>query len=124
MRNVSCTLLILALAGCAQTHQPIIDQRQIADPARYQFDLAECRQYAEQVSPAASAAKSGAVGAAVGAVLGLAVGAIGGNAGQGAAIGAITGGGSGAVGGALAGGRDQETVIANCLRGRGYAVLR
>lgn len=116
-------VLCLAVAACAQSYQPMVDFRG-ADTSRYPADLAECRQYAEQLSPAGDAATAGVVGAAVGAVLGLAVGAVTGSAGQGAAVGAITGGGGGAVSGAVAGGREQETVIANCLRNRGYAVLR
>ena len=38
------------LAGCAQSYQPVVDTRG-QDTGRYQQDLYECRQYAEQTSP-------------------------------------------------------------------------
>ena len=62
------------------------------DSARYQQDLFECRQYAEQVSPAGKAAVSGLGGAAAGAALGAITGALVGgvSAGSGAAVGAAT----------------------------------
>ncbi|HNB26061.1 MAG TPA: glycine zipper family protein, partial [Alphaproteobacteria bacterium] len=50
------------LAGCAQSYQPVVDTRG-HDTARYQQDLYECRQYAEQVSPAGNAAAAAQVDA-------------------------------------------------------------
>ncbi len=110
------------LAGCAQSYQPIVDTKG-QDTARYQQDLYECRQYAEQVSPAGNAAVGGLGGAAGGAALGAIVGAITGSAGTGAALGAATGGAVGVAGGAYKGVNDQQRIINNCLRGRGYSVL-
>jgi outer membrane lipoprotein SlyB len=112
----------LGIAGCAQSYQPVVDTKGV-DSARYQQDLYECRQYAEQVSPAGDAAVGGLAGAAGGAALGAIVGAFTGGAGTGAAIGAATGGAVGVAGGAGKGITDQQRIINNCLRGRGYNVL-
>ena len=123
MKRLSMVLVAaLGLAGCAQSYQPVVDTKGV-DSARYQQDLYECRQYAEQTSPAGDAAVGGVAGAAGGAALGAIVGAFTGNAGQGAAIGAATGGAVGVAGGAGKGINDQQTIINNCLRGRGYSVL-
>lgn len=112
------------LAGCAQTYQPVVDTRG-HDTTRYQADLFECRQYAEQVSPVGDAAVGAAGGAAAGAALGAITGAlIGGiGAGEAAAFGAATGGALGLGGGAAYGVNEQQQIIDQCLRGRGYNVL-
>jgi hypothetical protein len=112
------------LAGCAQSYQPVVDTKGV-DSARYQQDLYECRQYAEQKSPAGDAAIGALGGAAGGAALGAITGAIlpGASAGTGAALGAATGGTVGVAGGAYKGVNDQQRIIDNCLRGRGYSVL-
>ena len=122
-RPIIASSMLLALAGCAQSYEPIIDTKGV-DQAQYQQDLAECRTYAEQVSSGQEAAASGLGGALLGGALGAVAGAFGGNAGTGAAL----GGGVGSVAGAASGGghaaEDQRQVIANCLRHRGYSVLR
>ena len=124
MRLLSPALLAAALlAGCAQSYQPIVDMNGV-DPARYQQDLAECRHYAEEVSPAGEAVAGGAVGAVLGSALGAVAGAFGGDAGSGAALGAGLGGVSGGASGGLGGAAGQRQVIDNCLAHRGYAVLR
>jgi outer membrane lipoprotein SlyB len=109
-------LLGLLLAGCA-SHKIIIDKEGV-DMAKYERDLAACREYAEEV-PSGEEVGKGAVG---GAVIGGAVGAI-----LGGRRGAETLGGVGAVTGAARGGgraeREKEQVVKNCLRGRGYRVL-
>jgi hypothetical protein len=102
----------------------MIDARTVDDPGRYQADLAECRAYAEQVSPVEEAAGSAVVGAALGAALGAITGAFTGSAGTGAALGGALGGTTGAAGGAFSGAEGQRDVIRNCLSGRGYSVLR
>ncbi|QEX21064.1 hypothetical protein FRZ61_09850 [Hypericibacter adhaerens] len=124
MRSVASLALVLALglAGCAQSYQPIVDTKGV-DTAKYQQDLYECRQYAEQVSPVGDAATGGLIGAAGGAALGAIVGAFSGGAGTGAAIGAATGGAVGAGAGGVSGVSEQKRIIDNCLRGRGYNVL-
>jgi hypothetical protein len=122
MRRAIALLTATSLCACAQTYDPIIDAKNV-DPAKYQQDLAECRQYAEQVSPVDEAIFAAFAGAALGAALGAATGAIAGNAGQGAAIGAAAGGITGVAGGALHGGQAQQDVIRQCLQGRGYSLL-
>ncbi|HEX7007511.1 MAG TPA: glycine zipper family protein [Alphaproteobacteria bacterium] len=122
-RSVVLSVVALALAACARSYEPIVDMKGV-DQARYQQDLAECRAYAEQVSPAGEAAAGGLLGAGVGAALGAIVGAFGGGAGSGAALGAGVGGVGGAASGGLRGASGQKQVIKNCLSRRGYAVLR
>lgn len=114
-------LLILVIAT-ACTSDPIIDTKGV-DPARYQADLADCRNYADQVSVPGNAAGGGLFGGAAGAAIGAAVGAVTGNPGAGAAVGAAGGGTSGAIGGTARGVSKQDRVVRNCLRGRGYSVL-
>jgi hypothetical protein len=107
----------IAATACAN-YRPIVDQQSIGTVARYETDLSDCQRYAEHVSPAGGAA----VGAILGAALGVAIGAIAGDADLGiyAAGGAL----GGAVGGLGSGAEDQQDVIRNCLRGRGYSVLK
>lgn len=113
-------VFVAALCACAQqpfAHPPIVDMRGV-DAVQYRVDLAECDQYAEQVS----VGQRVAAGAVAGAVIGGAVGAAVGNsntaqrsAGAGAVIGGARGGADGF--------RERNYVIRNCLRNRGYAVL-
>lgn len=119
-RRSFCLLLTLAIAGCAS--DPIIDTKGV-DQARYKADLAECRQYADQVSVTGNAAGGGLLGGAAGAAVGAAIGAVTGNPGTGAAVGAAGGGTSGLIGGTARGASKQDRVVRNCLRGRGYSVL-
>jgi hypothetical protein len=91
--------------------------------ARYEQDLAECRGYAEQVSPAGEAVVGGGLAAALGAAIGAIAGAFGGSAGRGAAMGAGIGGVSGTAAGGAGGVSRQQEVIDRCLIGRGYKVL-
>jgi outer membrane lipoprotein SlyB len=123
-RFLTVAVAMATLTGCAQTYQPVVDTKG-HDSARYQQDLFECRQYAEQVSPAGKAAVSGLGGAAAGAALGAITGALVGgvSAGSGAALGAATGGAVGVGAGAYSGVQEQERIINNCMRGRGYNVL-
>lgn len=110
------------LVGCASTgsgsnFRPIVDNKGV-DLNRYEADLQECQAYAKATP---NAGKSAAGGAAAGAALGLVLALIGGDkklasAGAGAVVG-------GAVG-ASAGETNQRDIIRNCLRGRGYKVLK
>ena len=120
-----CFVIALAaasLAACAQSYQPVIDTKNV-DNAKYQQDLRECRQYAEQVNPYERAAIGTLIGAAGGAALGAVTGAVVGAPGAGAAIGAGVGGLGGAAVGGGTGIEQQKTIIDNCLKNRGYAVL-
>lgn len=113
-RILTCTLSLMVV-GCSGTTGPIVDTKGV-DMTHYQQDLAECQNYAAQVSTGTAVAKGATGGAAVGA----AVGAIaGGSAGRGAGIGAVTGGAQSA----RISDREKAQVVNNCLRGRGYRVL-
>jgi len=105
-------------AGSGDTYTPFVDMQGV-DPARYSSDLSGCRSYAQQIDPNKKAMEGMFAGILVGALVGAAVGGNRYTAEQGA----LAGGGSGL---AAAGGRavlKQETIIANCLAGRGYRVL-
>ena len=107
-------LAVVGLGACASHPDPIIDQKGV-DMAKYEQDLAECKEYASGVKVAEGAAKGGAVGAVVGA----AAGAIGGSAGRGAGYGGL----AGATRSGLDNKREQEAVVKRCIAGRGYKVL-
>ena len=111
------------LAACAQSYQPIVDTKG-QDLSKYQVDLAECRQYAEQVNVGGEAVGTAIAGAAIGAALGAALGAVTGRAGLGASYGAAYGGTSGMAAGGINAATSQIGIIRRCLAGRGYNVLR
>ena len=112
-------LLLLAVSTIlisACTRQQIIIDPAGVDQARYQQDLAECKQLAEQVDQKAGQ------GAVAGAVISGAIGAILGDrrdAERLAGVGAVSGGASGAAHTR----QEKNMVIKNCLRNRGYKVL-
>jgi len=122
MLCIAAGLVAAALAGCADTYRPIVDTETV-DQQTYERDLADCREYARRVDPAADAAKGGVIGGAIGAAVGAVVGALTGNVGRAAAIGAAGGATGGVLRGGLRGGARQERVIRRCLHGRGYRVL-
>jgi outer membrane lipoprotein SlyB len=105
-----------------QQYQPY-QQNQGYQVRNYQQDLAECQAYANQVSPVQDAAVGALGGAALGAGLGALTGAAvkGVSVGEGAAVGAIGGGVLGLAGGAYSGHQNQQDVLNNCMRGRGYS---
>ncbi|MFQ5617977.1 MAG: hypothetical protein ACE5FR_03310 [Rhodospirillales bacterium] len=111
----------LVAAGCAQSYRPAVDIKG-ADQAKYEADLAECRNQAEQSVAAAPPVVGGAILLAlVGAALGLsATGPFDG--GTGAAIGAAAGGAAGAALGGVVVSSRQTKEIDGCLRLRGYTV--
>jgi uncharacterized protein YcfJ len=104
---------------------PVVDPATITDRARFARDLQECGVLA-QTYQRQDRVTSGAVGSAIG---GAGLGALlswilGGHPGRGAAMGAVTAGTSGALAGAAATQGDYEIIYANCMRGRGWIVLR
>ena len=105
------------LAACTTTDEIIIDRAGV-DPAKYQQDLAECREYSSEVKTGEKAARGAASGAVVGGLVGAAVGNSR-DAQRGAGAGAVTG----AAKGVSAGEQDKVKVVKQCLRGRGYRVL-
>src|SRR2546423_15428276 len=91
--------IALCLAGCA--YRPIVDPKR-SDMARYETDLAECRQIAEQApGPGTGAAVGAAVGYGVGQGLARTTGARNPN------YGARAGAGLGPAGGARPGARPE-----------------
>ena len=113
----ACLGLLLAIgAGCA--YRPVVDPKR-TDMAKYETDLVECRQIAEQGPGAGTGAAVGAVGGyAVGQVLARTTGrsSHANEAGRGAAV-------LGAAGGAGAGAKNKRQIIKNCMIGRGHPVL-
>ncbi|MBV1879756.1 MAG: hypothetical protein KUG79_19090 [Pseudomonadales bacterium] len=109
-------MLLMLLMSCV-SEAPIVDKKG-GNEAQYQQDLAECREYAKQISTPAAAARKGAIQAAVGGVLGAVIGDHR-TAGKIAGVGAVSGSARGA-----AGAEQRKTrVVHQCLRGRGYKVL-
>ncbi len=115
------TAACLVVAGCAQFYKPAVDLEG-ADQAKYEADLARCRDQARQEVAEAPPVVGGAILLGlVGAPLGLyATGPFDG--GSGAAIGAAAGGAAGAALGGLVVSSKQVKVIDGCLLSRGYTV--
>ncbi|MFT5134186.1 MAG: outer membrane lipoprotein SlyB [Gammaproteobacteria bacterium] len=121
---ISLFLSLLFLSGCmGKNYRPVVDPKGV-DMRHYELDLIECQAIADQQSILAESAQTAVVGAAAGAVVGTVIGAIFGDAGAGAASGAGYGGAGGAVDGAIGGLKGQSQIIANCMAGRSYKVLR
>jgi len=111
--GAACMLLA---GGCASnSDKPVIDPAGV-DMAKYEADVAECEQIAEQVEQKAGEQAAG--GALVGGLIGAIVG--GGDS-------AVVGAGVGAVGGGAKGTsatrEERSKVVKNCLRNRGYKIL-
>jgi outer membrane lipoprotein SlyB len=116
-QTTAATALFLAttcIAGCAGNPRPIIDTRDL-DTTRYEADLAECSALGHEAEVAGGVLRGAVFGAAVGATFG----AVFGDAGTGAELGAITGASDSALGNELS----RQSVIKECMRGRGYRVL-
>jgi hypothetical protein len=107
---------ILVTAGCGARRGGVVIDPAGVDMGQYHQDLGECQEISKQVD---GKAVGGAVG---GAVVGGAVGGIVGDSNT-----AKKGAGAGAVFGVARGARatrqERQTVVKNCLRNRGYAVL-
>lgn len=112
----------LLLTSCSSIedltgNNPIIDTQGV-NLARYEADLLQCQNYADEVAIAQKAGSGAVTGAVVGGVFGAVVGNSD-TAKKGAGIGAV-GGGARGVGEGI---RERERVIKRCLIGRGYRVL-
>ena len=116
-------VMLTACANMGSNYRPVVDPEN-NDMAKFETDLADCQNIAKEQSIAAKAGKGTILGAAAGAIVGVVTGAILGNAGGGAALGGGYGASAGAVQGTASGIRDQETIIKNCMIGRGYRVLK
>ena len=126
-RQTTAILAVTGLVACASTpnteYRPILDTKGGVDSVKFEQDLIECQAYARQVSVAGEAANGALEGALVGSAIGAAVGAIAGDAGTGAATGAAWGGIESAALDADKAIERQKTVVDNCLKQRGHAVL-
>jgi hypothetical protein len=116
---IALAAVLLLLAGCAGPAQErvIVDTKGV-DPERYRVDLEECAEYAGLVDVRGQVV----TGAAGGAVLYGVLGAIlddGDTAKRTAGAGGLLGG----VRGGVRATREQNRILRNCLRGRGYSVL-
>lgn len=113
--KIAVCIMALMLTSCA-AHRPVVDTKGI-DQYAYERDLRECQNYADGVSPMAhavgGAAIVGGIAAGLAAIAGIDIGTT-------AAMGAVLGG----VSGLGRGMGTQQATINNCLRGRGYSVLR
>ena len=112
---------VLLAAGCATMKDPsgaIVDMQGV-NPQQYEIDLAECRQYADEVPVAKHVGTAAAAGAVTGAVGGVLSGANTSGIGQTAGVGAVYGGAAAGVSAV----REHRYVLRECLRGRGYRVL-
>lgn len=107
-------LAVTCTAGCADNPRPIVDPKDL-DTAIYEADLAECSTLGREAEVAGGVVRGAVFGAAVGATFG----AVFGDAATGAELGAITGASDSALGNELG----RQSVIKECMRGRGYRVL-
>ncbi|MQY41324.1 glycine zipper family protein [Epibacterium sp. SM1969] len=118
MKHVNILPLLLAVAACGErgaSYRPILDG---PANAAYHSDLAECQRLAhEHKNTGGSAANAALVGAGVGAVLGELdddSDALGG-----AIVGAVAGGAAGAVETT----ERSQSIVIECMRGRGHRVV-
>lgn len=105
-------------AGYGETYTPVVDMQGV-DLGRYDADLDACRANAKKVDASGQAM----AGLIAGMLVGAAVGASFGGNGRYMESGAMAGGGAGLGRNANKAAVKQETIIANCLAGRGYRVL-
>jgi outer membrane lipoprotein SlyB len=124
-------LIAASLTGCAAMNQspatiyPTIDMAMNPKERDYHADINQCNAYIRNTSIANSAMNSAVVGGAFGAVLGAVIGAaVGVNPGQMAAVGAGAMGVSAGAEGAVGAAKSRRAIVAKCMSGRGYTVLR
>lgn len=118
MKTIAIILSAAMIAGCAgpqgANYRPIVDR----PGPNYATDLQDCQDHARKLASVGEGAAGGAMaGAIFGALLGAAFRV-------GSRDTAWAGALGGATGGAAKAETDQRSVIANCMRARGYAVLQ
>lgn len=131
MKKLLCLLIsaTIVTTGCATgggrpgrgvgaDYTPIVDTKNV-NQETLNTDIAECRVYANQISPIDNAAGAAVAGAIF---LGVLSAAVGGRSQMNRynAVGGAIGAGAGAAAGSLAA---QQNIIRRCLMGRGYTVL-
>ncbi len=118
-RTYLITTLIF-LAGCAGPEvRPIVDLKG-KDKDQFEIDLKDCQNYAlNEKGALETGAKNAAGGGIIGGALGLVLGGNKTSIAQLAGAGAVIGAGTGAY----SGNKQQENIVKNCLKGRGYKVL-
>lgn len=130
LKTMIIMICALTLIGCAARPPggygyatPTVNYRPVVDHAKcqncdYDRDLAECTNIAQNnTSYTANAIGGAAAGAGAAALIGAIIGA---DVGTAAAIGATTGGIGGLGNEAVA----SQQMVARCMAGRGYSVLR
>ncbi len=120
-------MIIFMSCGAGYRYTPVVDLAMTGKShEEFQHDLMICQEYAKNgVNPLTQTAKSGvgtaATGAAAGAIIGSVFGTgVGSSAGRGAAV----GGAVGVASGYSASRAEQERIVRNCMKGRGYTDLR
>ena len=124
------SLAALMLGACAQnvngryTYEPVIDVKASGKSQQeYLVDLDECQQLAAQRDGTGEAVAGALAGALLGAALGGIVGHAYGAPQHGMAYGAGMGGITAGAKSAAAGHGNQQSIVQNCLAGRGYRVV-
>lgn len=127
---LAASVAALMLGACAQnvngryTYEPVVD---VAASGKthdeYLVDLDACQQLAAQRDGTGEAVAGAIAGALLGAALGGLTGSMYGQPQTGAAYGAGYGVIGGGVKGAAAGHQNQQSIVQNCLAGRGYRVV-
>ncbi len=117
-------LLAACAGGYSANYQPVVDFGASRAPqSAYPAALAQCRQMASQRSAAINAAQKGAGAALAGGAAGALTGSMGADLGKGAALGAGLGAIGGLAAGAMEGIGQEQDIIIQCLRNRGYNVI-
>jgi len=111
---------LLVMAACQNTganYTPVVDG---AIGPNYSYDLAQCQQLAaRQPNLDSNTAGKAAAGAGVAAASTAVFNNKGNNVRDAAALGAL----AGVTAGALEANANKETIVKNCMRGRGYNVV-
>ncbi len=119
VRHLTTTIAAILLAACANLDVDRTAER--FDEDTYANDLSDCRGGPALVF-AADRLESTLVGSAYGFVLGVYHGAIAGDSSEGAVIGTIVGGAVGLGVGGYDAISEHDRELAQCLRGKGYAI--
>jgi hypothetical protein len=119
MKNL---LFLILLTGCA--NKLIFDPKSSTNPANFFADQMECERISEQVSYPEEMAKAAALQGGASALLGALLASKAGISPQvGATNGLISGATIGSGSGAYTTQQRRQSIVRNCLSGRGYKIL-